>query len=384
MRRLTEWRPGGWAFEKPRRLLRRAGAVGCVALALAGARASDHTAALPSYQPERLVWGPIQCWGDTAMAPLLDRWERGFRAYQPGICFTNRLKGTASALMGLDVNVADLALMGRKAYTYETYGIYRRSLMLPVAIAVATGSFDAPHKSYALTIFVHRGNPLQRLTVAQLDGIFGAKRTGGWQGLKWNRKVARGSGKNIRTWGQLGLTGAWADRPIHVYGPPGIYPGGTSFFQSRVMGGADTWNAGLREYADPRKMMAALSRDPDGIAYTGMCYRTPEVKALAIADHAGGPYVIPTRSSVANRSYPLVRLIYIYFAPDSPSGDPATLRPKIREFLRYILSRQGQEAVARDGDFLPLTSGVDGDELVKLAAAAAGGSTPKDQNPSPH
>ena len=104
-------------------------------------------------------------------------------------------------------------------------------------------------------------------------------------------------------------------------------------------------------------MMEALSKDPLGIAYTGICYQTPQTKPLALAETEAGPYVPPTKASVASRAYPLSRLVYIYFAPDQPSGEPADPRvePKVREFLCYILSRQGQQDVAREGDYLPLT-----------------------------
>lgn len=326
-------------------------------LGLTAAAEAQERGALPDYHAEQQVAGVIRIWGNDHMAGLLRNWEDGFRRRQPGIFFDDTLKGTASAPFGLFESKADLAAMGRQIYTYEFYGIYRRSLLLPVEIAVATGSFDVPHKSFALTVFVHRDNPLTQLTMAQLDGIYGDQRTGGWQGLSWNRSVARGPEKNIRTWGQLGLTGEWANRPIHVYGPPGIYPGGTTFFQSRVMGGADTWAEGLQEFADRKAMMTALDRDPLGIAYTGMCYQTPHTKPLAVGESAVGPYIEPTRTNVASRAYPLSRLVYLYFAPDQASGEPANPRvdPKVHEFLRYVLSRQGQEDVAREGDYLPLT-----------------------------
>lgn len=330
--------------------------------------ATGDLAALPDYRPAQQVSGVLRSWGNDHMGVLMRSWEEGFRRYQPGVFFTDNLKGTASAPFGLFESVADLALMGRQIFTYEFYGIYRRSLLLPVEVPVATGSFDAPHKTFALTVFVHRDNPLARLTVGQLDAVFGAQRTGGWQGLNWNRAAARGPETNLRTWGQLGLTGEWADRPIHLYGPPGVYPGGATFFQTRVMGGADTWAEGLREFGDRQAMMEALGRDPLGIAYTGMCYRTPLTKPLAIAESPAGPYVAPTRATVADRTYPLSRLIYIYFAPDQPNGDPASPKvdPKVREFLRYVLSRQGQEAVAREGDYLPLTAAIVRAQLKKL------------------
>jgi phosphate transport system substrate-binding protein len=138
------------------------------------------------------------------------------------------------------------------------------------------------------------------------------------------------------------------------------------------MGGADTWAEGLREFEDRQAMMDALSNDPLGIAYTGMCYLTPQTKPLALAETEAGPYVPPTKANVASRAYPLSRLAYIYFAPDTPGGEPAAPEPKVREFLRYILSRQGQEDVARAGGYLPLTAALVRAQLKRLDSAAAG------------
>lgn len=329
---------------------------------------AQNLSSLPDYRPEKKVSGVIRSWGSNYMASLMKYWEEGFRKYQPGVWFEDSLKGTASAQFGLHVNVADLALMGRQIFPYEYYGIYRRSQLRPVEIAVATGSFDVQSKSTALGIFVNKDNPISKLTLKQLDGIFGAERTGGWQQLEWVTEVARTAKENIRTWGQLGLTGEWADKPIHVYGPPGLYPGGVSFFQTRVMGGADTWNEELREFDDRKKMLEALSHDPYGIAYAAISYKTQHVKLLALAEAVGGPYVAATRETIANRTYPLSRFAYIYFAPDRPNGDPANPKvdPKVKEFLRYILSRQGQRDVIREGDYLPLTAAVVGEQLRKL------------------
>jgi phosphate transport system substrate-binding protein len=328
---------------------------------------------LPAYQPGLKVSGVIRTWGSPHMAGMLKRWEAGFQRYHPGVSFDDNLKSTAMAMAGLSEWTADLALMGRQIYTFEYYGVYRRSLMLPVEIEVATGSLDVPSKSFAVSVFVHRDNPLTQLTLQQLDAIYGAQREGGWQGMKWDRTVARGPEKNIRTWGQLGLKGEWADKPIHVYGPPGLYPGGYSFFQRRVLGGADTWAEGLMEYADRKLMMETLSKDPYGIAYTGLCYQTAQTKTLALAERPGAPYVVPTRESVARRDYPLSRPVYVYLAPDTPGGEPADPKvdPKVREFLRYILSRQGQQDVTDEGDYLPLTSQLVRKQLDELDRPAA-------------
>ncbi len=125
------------------------------------------------------------------------------------------------------------------------------------------------------------------------------------------------------------------------------------------------------EYADRKLMMETLSKDPYGIAYTGLCYLTPQTKVLALAEDTAGPYVTPTRETVARRTYPLARPVYLYFAPDTPGGEPANppVDPKVEEFLRYILSREGQQDVAAEGDYLPLTPQVLRQQLGNLAAA---------------
>jgi phosphate transport system substrate-binding protein len=323
---------------------------------------------LPEYQPGQKVSGTLRSWGNDHMATLMKYWEEGFSKFQPEMRFEDTLKGTGTAQFALDEWVADLGLMGREIWAIEYYGVYRRSHQYPVGIEVATGSYDVRGKSFALSILVHKDNPISKLTLKQLDGIFGAERDGGWQGLNWHREVARTAKDNIRTWGQLGLTGAWADKQIHPYGPPGIYPGAVTFFQEKVLGGGDKWSEDLLEYRDPEQMVTALGKDPYGIAYTGICYKTQQVKAVALGVADGGPYIEPTRENVANRTYPLTRPVFIYFTTDTPTGDLANpkIAPKVKEFLQYVLSNQGQKDVIQEGDYLPLTAPIVREQLRKL------------------
>jgi phosphate transport system substrate-binding protein len=141
-----------------------------------------------------------------------------------------------------------------------------------------------------------------------------------------------------------------------------------SFFQIKVMSGADSRAEGLQEFVDRKQMMEAMSKDRYGVAYTGMAYRTSLVKPVALAEKPGGPYVESTRENVRNGTYPLARSIYIYLPPDAPNGDPLRPRfdPKVKEFLRYVLSRQGQQDVVRERGFLPLTAATVGEQLKKL------------------
>ncbi|MDB6114332.1 MAG: Phosphate transport system substrate-binding protein, partial [Lacunisphaera sp.] len=312
---------------------------------------------LPSYQPQVHVTGVLRSCGNPQMAALLKLWQAGFRRLQPDVQFADDLKSSASGMYGLDMRTADLALMGRPIFPYERYGVYERSWVYPAAIEVATGSAETVHKSPAYAIFVHQDNPLAQLSVRELDGVFGAERGGGWNALTWDTSVARTPKDDIRTWGQLGLKGEWAAKPIHVYGQAGLGAGAITYFQSRVFGGGETWNEDLREYADRAQMLADLARDPAGIAYAPAAYGNAGVKALALAETKAGPYVTLSRASVADRSYPLHRPVYICYTMDNLNTElsPTLGDPRVKEFLRYILSKQGQAEVAKEGSYLPLT-----------------------------
>jgi len=306
------------------------------------------------------------------MAALMHRWEKGFRKYHPDIYFVDSLKGSASGIYGLEVRTADIALMGRPINPFERYGTYERAWVYPVEIEVATGSSSVPHKSPAYAIFVNKDNPLSKLTLKQLDGIFGAQRGGGWKALTWDESAARTSAENIRNWGQLGLGGTWADRPIHVYGPPNLGAGTITYFQTRVMGGGAFWNEDLREYADRKQMIAELGKDPYGIGYAALDNRTSAVKPIAISEGPGGPFVLPDRNTVSSRTYPLSRPVYVVYTIDNEKSEIANPRvtPRVKEFLCYVLSKQGQAEVAREGNYLPLTPALAHAQLRKLESEA--------------
>jgi len=324
---------------------------------------------LPDYVPEQKLTGVLRSWGNNHMADVMGLWQKGFSKYHPELRYEDNLKSTAMAQWGLQEWVADMALMGRQIWPYEFYGTYRRSYNFPVEIAVATGSADVPGKSSAFAILVHKDNPIRELTVEQIDRIFGAQRTGGWQGLDWVRDgVARDASTNIRTWGQLGLKGEWANKTIIPYGAPSVVTGAVSTWQTLVHGGADTRNDKFREYQDRAEMVRAMGKDKYSIGYASLAHRTPQVKAIAVAAQAGEPAVALTRESVAARTYPLTRTAYIYFTVDNKTGDLADplVDPKVKEFLRYVLSRQGQEDVAREGGYLPLTAKLAATQLEKV------------------
>jgi phosphate transport system substrate-binding protein len=328
--------------------------------------------ALPDYVPQQQVSGTIRQWGNNYLADstLGKQWEEAFKKLHPGIDFKNNLTSSVNAFPGLISGTADIGQMGRAALWDELQGYQRQFASKPLELTIATGSFNVPGWTFALGVFVHKDNPLAKLTLQQLDGIFGAQRTGGWKGLEWDTSVARGPEKNIRTWGQLGLTGEWADKPIRVYGytPQFHFPDEIS---KKVLGGSTKWNEQIKEYVNAARpdgtlalagdlFMADLANDKYGIAYTGIAHSTPGSHGIALATDAGAPGVALTIENVQNRSYPLIRDVYAYVRAEKP------MDPKVKEFMRFVLSKQGQEMVMKDGKYLPLTAAAVREQLAKL------------------
>jgi len=330
---------------------------------------AQSVAQLAPYKPEVKLGGPeiLHSWGSNEMADLMRSWESGFERYQPAIRFADTLKGTETAQAALFTHVADMALMSRPILPLERHVMFRREHHLPLEIMVATGSLDAENKTFALAILVNKENPLSGLSVKQLDGIFGDQRTGAWdEKFIWHPEAGRGADRNLRTWGQLALPGDWADKPIHVYGYPVTIYSPTSgpmlSFRKDVMQGGDIWNPDLQEIPDGEKIAEAVSNDRYAIGYTCLCFQSTALKALPIAAADGSAPVQLTRNNVADRTYPLSRSVYIYI--DRTPGEPVD--PKLKEFLTYVLSREGQDAVARSGGYLPLTPQLALEQLQKL------------------
>jgi phosphate transport system substrate-binding protein len=328
---------------------------------------------LPEYKPEQQVSGTIRLWGSGyfATGKLGQYWEEGFRKYHPEIKFEEHFKAPALGIPALCLGEADLA-PSRHITWDETLMFERVFERDPIEITMVTGSLNVPGWNYAIGIFVNKDIPLEKLTMKQLDGIFGAERDGGYNGTTWDTSSARPAKDNIRTWGQLGVKGKWANRPIHVYGDNLRYHIPRTF-ERLVFHNGDKWNEQLHEYAnfknptgantlEAQQVIDAVAADPDGIGYSSVAYASPQTKLIPIAAEEGGPYVPLTLETVQNRTYPLFDEVYFYL--DHVPGKP--IDPKVKEFLRYVLSREGQDAVQRDAKYLPLTKEVVAEQLKKL------------------
>jgi len=332
---------------------------------------------LPAYAPEQVVSGKIRLWGSNYFtdSPLAGWWEAAFKKFHPDAAFDFHLNTSEHAISGLIYGKSDLGPLGRQIMWDEQMAYQREFSRLPVGIVVVTGSYDVSGWNPAIGLYVNAKNPLAKLSLEQIDGIFGCERSGVWRDLNWDESYARGPEKNIRTWGQLGLTGEWADKPIHVLG----YNLQFHFPQeitSRAFGGVTSkWNEQLREYANKLNpdgslklagelMMEDVAKDPYAIAYLagGNAWARPATKVLALSVKTGGPAYELTLDNVRARTYPMYADVFFFL-----DRDPAKpVDPKLREFLRFILSRDGQELVMKDGKYLPLTAEVVREQLGKL------------------
>jgi phosphate transport system substrate-binding protein len=201
---------------------------------------------LPKYQPKEKVSGVLRFWGSNYISDgyLGAYWEAAFKRFQPGVSLEFNMKTTLAAVPSLVFRVSDIGI-GRKI-TFSEQELFERYKDQPsTEVELAPGSYDVPGWQPGYGIVVHKDNPITQLTMKQLDGIFGAERNGGWEGTSWRPNWARGPEGNIRTWGQLGLKGEWADKPINVYGLNLRYHQ-ASEISDTVLKGSDKWNEHLR------------------------------------------------------------------------------------------------------------------------------------------
>ncbi len=304
---------------------------------------------LDPYRPPANESATVRIWGDRHLDGLARAWAAGYQATHPGTEFAFKLLGNGTAMPALYLGQADVALFGRDLIVTDTDGFAHVRKYTPLRVELATGALAAPGEATALVLAVRRDNPLRELTLQQVDAIFSSQR-------RLHAPAA------IRTWGQLGLTGDWADRPIQLYADD-TESVTALFFQRVALGDSHRMNwEHFAEFSDRRnadgtvltaaeQSAAALQSDQFGLAVTDASHITPDLKALALAAEPGGPYFAPTVGNVVSRSYPLARPVFA--CVDRLPGGP--LNPRVRDFLLYVLSPEGQGIIERSGGYLPLT-----------------------------
>ncbi len=305
------------------------------------------------YRPQQAIDGTIRIWGHDAMRDVVERWIAGFRRFHPRARFETTLLGSATAMPGLYSGRADIALLGRAEDVTDDNGFSRPKQYAPTRYELMNGSLATHGMAPALVVFVHRDNPLDAITLDQLDALFGCERRRGHA--------------QVRTWGDLGLGGAWAREPIHLHAFD-MASGTGVFFQHAVLRDSRkmNWDA-LVEHATGHETLAAVEADRHALGIATLADATPGVKPVALAVDSRGPFVVATRETVIARTYPLARRTYAFV--DQQPG--MALDPKVQEFLRYALSREGQGDVARSGGYLPLDAATDAAQLGRLGSISA-------------
>jgi phosphate transport system substrate-binding protein len=327
----------------------RIGAAVCIAASVA--IASAQTTQLPNYKPAHHISGTIRISGSPQMGDLLKLYEQAFAQLQPAVHFDDQLQSTLTAVSSVATGHADIGLLGREIWPTEVQSFTSATGQAPTVIDVATGSYDVPKATFALMIFVPVANPIAILSTTQLTRIFAA------------------AAHPIRTWGELGLTGDWATRPIHLYGFATDNDKSQIFSQLIFIPG-ERWNPALHQSANTAAsdagelILQSVASDPAAIGISNIHYATPAVKPLALSMPSHPVPIPPTRANVANRTYPLTRTVYMVLGGDAVH--PPT--PAVLEFLRHVLSRLGRQAVIREGNYLPLPGEVALHELQELHA----------------
>jgi phosphate transport system substrate-binding protein len=279
------------------------------------------------------------------LAVLSHMWADAFRKFYPNVTvdIPPPYSGRVGAKELVNGNI-DFALVSRELVPSDVAAFKEKFGYRPLSVPISGGSYRAFGFLDAIGVIVNKDNPIEKLSFSQLDAVFS--------------KTRRRGRSEVRTWGDLGLTGDWADKPVHVWGVK-PWNGFEEFMRERVMcpEGAfvnrGEWRDDMKTGETIFPISPAVAADKYAIGYSGFAYITAGVKAVAVAERDEGPYVVPSYTEIALARYPLCRVIYC----NLNKAPGKALNPTTAEFLRFILSRDGQEVVVKHALYMPLRSG---------------------------
>jgi phosphate transport system substrate-binding protein len=293
---------------------------------------------LPEYKTVQGVAGNIKSAGSETMNNLMTLWLEGFKGFYPNVTNEIEGKGSASAPPALIKGAATFGPMSRPMKDTEIAEFETKYGHKPVGLET---SIDM------LAVYVNKDNPLKSLTLQQVDAIFSKTRKGGAE-------------KDLATWGELGLTGEWADKPISLYGRNSA-SGTRGYFAEHALFKGD-YKDTVKEQQGSSGVVQAVSSDRYAIGYSGIGSKTADVRALPLAKNAQSPTIEATLENAYSGSYPLSRFLYLYLNCE-PGKE---LDPLRREFLLYVFSKQGQAVVVKDG-YYPVTAETAKKALAKVS-----------------
>ena len=275
---------------------------------------------LPEYKPVSGVSGKISSIGSDTLNNHMTYWAEEFKKIYPNVSIEIEGKGSSTAPPALIAGTAQLGPMSRKMKAEEVDAFEKKYGYKPRIVGVAID---------ALAVYVSKDNPIKSLTLQQVDSIFSATRKRG--------------GQNVTTWGQLGLTGEWASKPVSLYGRNSA-SGTYGFFKEHVLQNGD-YKGSVKEQPGSASVVQGVEKELGGVGYSGIGYKTSGVRAVPLSDK-GAP-VEANQDNAESFKYPISRYLYIYINA-SPSSGPD---PLVKEFIRFVLSKQGQQDTAKDGYF---------------------------------
>lgn len=293
--------------------------------------------AIPEYKPTKGVSGNLKSVGSDTMNNLMTLWAEGFNKFYPGVKVEIEGKGSSTAPPALTAGTAHFGPMSREMKAEEADQFEKKYGYKPTEVRTALD---------VLAVYVHKDNPVQCLSLQQVDAIFSKTRRGGYE-------------KDIRTWGDLGLTGEWTDKPISLYGRNSA-SGTYGYFKEHALFKGD-YKDEVKEQPGSSSVVQGVASDKFGIGYSGIGYKTADVRAVPLAAKEGAPCFEATTETAYSGDFPLARFLYVYVnkAPGK------ALDPLRGEFLAFALSKQGQEVVVKDG-YIPLPANLIKEEMEKL------------------
>lgn len=297
---------------------------------------------LTDYAPASGVSGSIKSVGSDTMNNLMTLWAEDFLKFYPNVQVEIEGKGSSTAPPALVSGTSTFGPMSRMMKQKEVDAFEKRYGYKPTMLRTGIDM---------LAVYVHKDNPIEYLTLQQIDGIFS--------------KTRKGGGTEITTWGQLGLTGEWADKPISLYGRNSA-SGTYGYFKEHALFEGD-YKDSVKEQPGSASVVQGVASDKYGIGYSGIGYKTADVRAVPLKLDATSDAIPATAEWAYSGKYPLARFLYLY-VNYQPGG---TLEPLRREFITYVFSHQGQQDVIKDG-YYPVSARIAQDELDKLGIKVSG------------
>lgn len=292
---------------------------------------------LPKYEKASGVSGNLSSVGSDTLANLMTLWAEDFKRNYPNVNIQIQAAGSSTAPPALTEGTSNVGPMSRKMKDKEIEAFEKRYGYKPTAIPVAID---------ALAVFVHKDNPIKGMTIAEVDAVFSSTRKCGFD-------------KEVNSWGDIGISGNLADQTIQIYGRNSV-SGTYGYFKKNALCKGDYKN-NVNEQPGSASVVQSVSESLNSIGYSGIGYKTASVRALPLTKKAGTDFIEPSPANAVAGTYPLSRFLWVY-VNKAPNKD---LSPLEAEFVRLVMSQQGQEVVVKDG-YVPVPASVAAKTLKEL------------------